>query len=274
VFDSDAKFYDRIAPHMQRVLIVDGQPAAVRLLTELLRNICRCQVWSAPNPERAMSLAKSVAPQIIFVDQSSEVDGIGFTRALRRSTLPCRQAPVVMITAGATAQTIIGARDAGAHEFLRKPYTIKDLVKRIEAVSLRRRDWIEAVGYIGPDRRRFNSGDYAGQLKRRSDVTESTDIARLSQSLKILRAAAAALDQDPSQAMRAMRAQADECQRCALAMANIRMAAAAGELQRVLRDADASSVDRRGLEACIDSLWIFMPGEGSQPATNRAANAA
>lgn len=274
MFDSDAKIYARIAPHMQRVLIVDGQPAAVRLLTELLRNISRCQVWSAPNPERAMALAKSISPQIMFVDQSTEVDGIGFTRAMRRSTLPCRQAPVVMITAGATAQTIIGARDAGAHEFLRKPYTIKDLVRRIEAVSLRKRDWIEAVGYIGPDRRRFNSGDYAGPLKRRSDAAESPDTSRLSQALKILRAAAGALDLDPSQAMRAMRAQADECQRCALSMANTRMAAAAGELQRVLRDADAKSVDRNALEACIDSLWIFMPGEGGQIAASRPANAA
>jgi DNA-binding response OmpR family regulator len=274
VFDSDAKIYERLAPHMQRVLIVDAQPAAVRLLTELLRNICRCQVWSAPNPERGMALAKSVSPQIIFVDQSKDVDGIGFTRAMRRSTLPCRQAPVIMITAGATAQTIIGARDAGAHEFLRKPYTIKDLVRRLEAVSLRRRDWIEAVGYIGPDRRRFNSGDYSGPLKRRTDASEAPDSARLSQALKILRAAAGALEQDPSQAMRAMRAQADECQRCALAMTNTRMAAAAGELQRVLRDADARSVDRRALEACIDSLWMFMPGEGGPIAPIRPANAA
>jgi DNA-binding response OmpR family regulator len=261
VHPSEAKTYERIAPFMQRVLMVDPQPAAVRLLSDLLRDVARCQVWSAPTPDRGLSLAKSVAPQIVFVEQSAQLDGIGFIRALRRSTFSSRQAPIIMITTEATASTIIGARDAGAHEFLRKPYTIKDLVRRLEAVTLRPRDWIEAVGYIGPDRRRFNSGDYSGPLKRRSDIAETPDTARLSQALKILKAAAAALDVDPTQAMRAMRAQADECQRCALSLTNTRLAAAAGELQRVLRDAEPTTLDRKRLEACIDSLWVFMPSE-------------
>jgi CheY-like chemotaxis protein len=263
VFTSDAKTYERIGAHMQRVLIIDPQPAAVRLLSDLLKDVCRCQIWSSPEPERGLALSKSISPQVIFVEQSAVVDGIGFTKALRRSSLACRQTPVIMLTSAATAGTILAARDAGAHEFLRKPYTIKDLVRRLEAVTLRPRDWIEAVGYIGPDRRRFNSGDYSGPLKRRTDASETPDAAKLSQALKILKAAAQALDIDPMQAMRAMRAQADECQRCAMALANSRLAAAAGELQRVLRDADPKTVDRKALDQCITGLWRFMPSDGS-----------
>jgi hypothetical protein len=48
------------------------------------------------------------------------------------------------------AGAILAARDAGVHEFLRKPYSMKDLVRRLEAVTLRDRDWVEGVGYIGP----------------------------------------------------------------------------------------------------------------------------
>ena len=66
--------------------------------------------------------------------------------------------------------SIKGARDAGAHEFLRKPYTIKDLFKRVENVILKPRDWIEAQMYVGPDRRRFNSESYTGARKRKAET--------------------------------------------------------------------------------------------------------
>ena len=38
---------------------------------------------------------------------------------------------------------------------MRKPFTIGDLERRLEAVTLKPRDWVEAVQYVGPDRRRF-----------------------------------------------------------------------------------------------------------------------
>ena len=78
-------------------------------------------------------------------------------------------APVILYTADATVDTIKGARDAGAHEFLRKPYTIKDLFRRVENVVFKPRDWIEAQMYVGPDRRRFNSESYAGARKRQAE---------------------------------------------------------------------------------------------------------
>lgn len=271
MFDSDAKIYARMAPHMQRVLIVDPQLATVRLLSELLRSVCHCQVWSAPTMDKAMALAKSVQPQIVFVDQSAALDGIAFTRAMRRSDYACRQAPVVMVTSEATAATIIGARDAGVHEFLRKPFTIKDLVRRLEAVTLRQRDWIEAVGYIGPDRRRFNSGDYSGPLKRRVDHLETSDQARLAQALKILKASVAAIELDRKQALRAMAAQADELQRCAIALSNTRLAAAAGDLQRHLRSATPESLDRSALEPLAEALDAFVPAETSSATGSQAA---
>ena len=75
--------------------------------------------------------------------------------------------------AEATAASINGARNAGVHEFLLKPYTAGDLFKRVENVMLKPRPWIEAVMYVGPDRRRFNSGEFAGAKKRRSDGAPS-----------------------------------------------------------------------------------------------------
>ena len=160
----------KYARHLERVLLVDPLPASARLLHELLKDLGGRYIRLESSLKGAMTAAREDDPQIIFTElKGPALDGLEFTRQLRKSDLGCRQAPIIIVTGEATASSIIGARDSGVHEFLRKPYTIKDLVRRLEAVTLKSRDWVEGVRYIGPDRRRFNSGDYQGPRKRKSD---------------------------------------------------------------------------------------------------------
>jgi CheY-like chemotaxis protein len=163
---------------------------------------------TAQTEDRAFSFLDGFNPQLIFVEyKGPHLDGLAFTRRLRRSDLACREAPVIVVTAEATAAAITGSRDAGVHEFLRRPFNLADLKKRIDAVTLRPRDWIEGINYIGPDRRRFNSADYKGPRKRRAEGASPT-IERIGQAFKIIQAAMGALDSDPKQAARALKAQA------------------------------------------------------------------
>ena len=203
----------QIVTALGRVLIVDPSASSARLLGDLLRNISPGQVWNAPTTVRGLFIAESADPQLVFVEYLGEgLDGLAFTRKLRRSELACRKAPVIMVTAQATPAAIIGARDAGVHEFLRKPFTNKDLLLRLDAVTRRPRGWVEAVGYIGPDRRRFNSAEFTGARRRQMDAAaEATpERARIYQALKIVAAAVPALESDPFQARRALDAQAAE----------------------------------------------------------------
>jgi len=203
-----------MAIRIERVLIVDPQPLAVRMLSDLIRGAIPCEVYSAGDIDRAYAMVRSLDPQLVFVEHPAYgADGYAFTKRLRRSEMACRTAAVVMVTAEATAASIIAARDAGLHEFLRKPYTAKDLQRRLEAVAGKPRDWVEAVNYIGPDRRRFNSADYAGPRKRRNDPNRGSDKAQLEQAVKIIVSAAKSLDTDLVQVRRAMGAQAMELQR-------------------------------------------------------------
>lgn len=235
MFSDDTKLIQRMAPMLRKVLIVDPVAASARMLADLMRNIARAQIWTASNDARGLVTAEQVDPQLIFVELSGDrVDGVNFARQLRRSHLNCRQAPLIMVTATATAAAILAARDAGVHEFLRKPYTGKDLLRRLEAVTLRPRDWVEAVDYIGPDRRRFNSGDYTGPLKRRSDAKATPEAARIQQALKIIKAALLAVEKDPAQVLRAMQAQAAELIRAGAATADDKLVAAATAFQTYL----------------------------------------
>lgn len=252
MFNDDHKLAQRMAPMLQKVLVVDPSAASARMLGELMRNITQSQIYTATSNAKGMVVAEQVDPQIIFCELSGDsVDGVAFAREIRRSHLNCRQAPIIVITATATAGGILAARDAGVHEFLRKPYTAKDLLRRLEAVTLRPRDWIEAVAYIGPDRRRFNSGDYTGPLKRRSDA-KTPDAARILQALKIIKSAILAIDSDPAQALRAMKAQAADLQTAAVGVGDAKLAAAATDFHRYLANAT--------------DLGVMVPAEALQQA--------
>lgn len=264
MFNADAKIISRMAPMLQRVMIIDPQPAGARLIGELMRDVARSQIWVAETREKAMRLAASYDPQIVFVELGPQpLDGAGFTRELRRSHLSARYAPVIMVTGQATAAGILSARDSGVHEFLRKPFTMKDLLRRLEAVTLRQRDWVEAVGYVGPDRRRFNSGDYSGALKRRSDSRETPDSERMAQALKILRSAIAAIDTDPGQAMRSMQAQVTDLRKCGMSVADLKLTTSAIDFGRYLDEIERKGppYDAGQLELKAATLLAYMPKE-------------
>jgi DNA-binding response OmpR family regulator len=256
---------------LQRVLILDPNLANAKLLTDLLRSIWPgFLISSARDADQARTLAERIDPQLIFVEASGpSLDGIQFVRDLRRSHLPCRQAPVIVITAEAKASVIVAARNAGVHEFLRRPFTMRDLARRLEAVALHPRDWVEAVGYVGPDRRRFNSGEYQGQRKRRSDAGPATSANRIEQALRITKFAIAALENDPAQALRSLQVQASELKALAIAMPNAKLGIAASKLQTVLSGASAETgLFRPAIEAAAADLWAFLPAEA--PANARA----
>jgi len=255
VFDGNIRTLQRIAAKMQRVLVVDPNTPAVRLLADHLRHVGgHIQIFNAGTIEAGWGMARTIDPMLIFVEHaSSGCDGLALARKIRRSDLACRESPIIMCTAEATAEAIFGARDAGIHEFMRKPFTIKDLERRLEAVTLKPRDWVEAVQYVGPDRRRFNSAEYTGPRKRKADAS-ATPAARLSQALRIVKSAAQALDSDPAQARRALAAQAVELKKVGEAVKDDRLVEAALALEAVT----AGGMVRADLLKRIDGLMGFM----------------
>jgi len=268
---------EALAPCLGRVLIVDSSQASVRMLTELLHNIWPGRTRTASTTASGLSIAQSVDPQLIFVEYADEgLDGLAFTRKLRRSEFSCRKAPVIMVTGQATRAAILGARDAGVHEFLRKPFTNRDLLRRLEAVTLSPRDWVEAVGYIGPDRRRFNSAGYKGARKRQVDaaIEATPERMRIIQALKIVAVAPAAIETDPTQVRRALNAQASELRRAGRATGDSDLAAAAAALQAYLAEVtDGKPLTWSGLTPHTDKLLTFLPKkeQAKRPAAATAA---
>lgn len=235
MFATDRRVLAKLEPVVKRVLIVDPNPHAARLLNDLMKGLGARDIVIQPTEKRALAAAAELEPGIIFTERGGEgLDGESLARALRRSHMDCRRAPIIMVTADATARTILGARDSGVHEFLRKPFTSADLFKRVENVALKPRDWVEAVGYIGPDRRRFNSGEFSGPSKRKADRPSTGAAAQAEvkdQAMRILASALDQFDNDPMQAVRAIREQAATLKMAAMKASDSRMAVAVGALE-------------------------------------------
>ena len=235
MFAVDHRVLTKLAPAVKRVLIVDPNPHAARLLTDIMKGLGSRDIVVQADEKRALKAAAELEPGLVFTERTGPgLDGESLAKALRRSHLNCRRVPIIMITAEATASTILGARDSGIHEFLRKPFTSADLFKRVENVALKPRDWVEALGYIGPDRRRFNSGEFSGAGKRKADRSATgagAQAAAQDQAMRILGAALDQFDSDPMQAVRAIREQAGALKVLAMKVSDSRLAVAVGALE-------------------------------------------
>ncbi len=90
------------------------------------------------------------------------------------------------------------------------------------------------MGYIGPDRRRFNSDDYAGPGKRKADKPASAAesvVAVKDQAMRILASAMAQFDSDPMQAVRAIKQQAETLKALAIKTGDASLAIVAAGLE-------------------------------------------
>jgi CheY-like chemotaxis protein len=254
----------KAAAKFERILVVDPNLATAKMLANLVRSVWpSAQVYGAKDPQKAMGLAAEVQPQLVFVESAGpNLDGMAFTREFRRSDHNCREAPIIMIFADASGAQILAARDVGVHEFMRRPITMGDLQKRLEAVSGRPRDWIEAVGYVGPDRRRFNSADFKGPKKRRSDGPAK--MQKMNQALRIILSAASQMEADPVQAARALSTQARVLIELSAGQEQFkRLGVAATYMQTYLRNAAQSGAPlaKAQVETYANNVLLVAPAD-------------
>lgn len=132
------------------------------------------EVYEAADGEKAYELFQRHNPDIIITDWLMEpVDGLEFIRMVRlRKESVNRLVPIIMMTGYSAMQRVMVARDLGATEFLTKPFTGRDLAKRIDLIINKPRDFIETPSFFGPNRRRKKGDGYTGP-KRREEETDS-----------------------------------------------------------------------------------------------------
>ncbi len=116
-----------------RVLIVDDDPD-IRMLVELKLGACGYDVVCAGDGEEGLAAAREHAPDLVLADWTMPVL-TGVEMCARMQADPeLAQIPVVLLTARTTDADRRGGVDAGAADFIAKPFSPRDLAARVDAI--------------------------------------------------------------------------------------------------------------------------------------------
>jgi two-component system chemotaxis response regulator CheY len=160
-----------------KVLVVEDNQPMLEIAKTLLLTFGVGEVLTARNGDEGFKVFCKEDPDIVIADwMMTPVDGITLTRRIRSELRsPNHYVPIILMTGFSEKRRVIQARDAGVTEFLVKPFTARDLYKRIAQLIERPRQFVRSEDFFGPDRRRKMAAEYAGPFRRDTDVQRMKD---------------------------------------------------------------------------------------------------
>jgi len=147
-----------------RILLVEDDPS-IREVTAIGLRAAGFDVDTAPDGAAGLERWRQAQPDLVLLDvMLPRLDGLEVCREIRRAST----VPILMLTArGDTIDVVVGL-EAGADDYVKKPFEMPELVARIRAALRRRRSTAEAGSAaaleLGP-----LAIDTAGRTVRRGD---------------------------------------------------------------------------------------------------------
>ena len=118
---------------MSRVLVVDDEPQIVRALAINLR-ARKYEVHTATTGGEALATAATYPPDLVILDLGlPDMDGTAVITGLRGWT----SVPVLVLSGRTDSSDKVEALDAGADDYLTKPFGVDELLARLRALSRR-----------------------------------------------------------------------------------------------------------------------------------------
>jgi len=122
------------SPHLPRVLVVDDDRAVRESLRRSLE-FNGYDVHLAGDGAEALAGIGSVAPDVVVMDvMMPRLDGLEATRALRAAG---NDVPILVLTARDAVGDRVEGLDAGADDYLTKPFALQELLARLRALLRR-----------------------------------------------------------------------------------------------------------------------------------------
>src|SRR5258708_3249959 len=117
----------------RRILVVDDEPQITRVLRTTLSSQ-GYDVRVANDGEMALELMKNWTPHVLVTDLAMpNLDGVGLCRQVRQIS----QVPIIVLSVRGQDRSKVEALDAGADDYVTKPFSMNELLARIRA-QLRR----------------------------------------------------------------------------------------------------------------------------------------
>jgi len=120
-----------------QILIVEDEPAIRELLALNLRH-AGFEVLQAADAAAARATIDAALPDLVLLDwMLPDQSGVELARRLRADTRT-RELPIIMLTARSAEADKLGGFDAGADDYVTKPFSPRELVARVRAMLRRR----------------------------------------------------------------------------------------------------------------------------------------
>lgn len=161
-----------------RILVIDDEITLIRLLDTSLR-LEGYQVDSARTGEQALELFNTHEYDLIVLDLGlPDIDGLEILRAIRRDSI----VPVMVLTARDDEGDKVRGLEAGADDYLTKPFGSPELIARIQAL-LRRARWAPS----GEEALRYEARGIQVDLARRNVLVRGEEVHLTPTEYDILR---------------------------------------------------------------------------------------
>lgn len=131
---------------MARILIVEDEPAIAEALRQGLSDEMHVVDVADDGPE-GLWAAEGGAYDVVVLDlMLPGIDGVEICRRLRGKGV---DTPILMLTARDTIHDIVGGLDAGAHDYVTKPFRFEEVLARVRALLRTRAGALANVVEVG-----------------------------------------------------------------------------------------------------------------------------
>lgn len=157
----------------KRILVIDDEFQITRVLKRSL-GAHRYDVRTAADGESGLDLFRDFRPDLVITDLSMPaMSGIEVCRSIRASS----DIPIIVLSVKGEERTKVEALDAGADDYITKPFGMNELLARVRA-SLRR----------GPDEREEVTavGDFVLDLAKRTVTVKGQDVRLTPKEFELL----------------------------------------------------------------------------------------
>lgn len=153
------------------ILIIDDDSAIRTSLSFLLKR-AHYEVEVASNPKEAMGIVRAVAPDLILMDMnfSLSTDGDEGITLLKQVKLFRPEVPVILMTAWGSIQLAVKGMQAGAFDFITKPWNNVALLMRIETALELNNKHNKEDKIVSADEDTFDRSQIIGKSKALMDV--------------------------------------------------------------------------------------------------------
>ncbi|WP_028810530.1 response regulator [Streptomyces flavidovirens] len=153
---------------MTRVLVVEDEPQLVRALVINLK-ARQYETDAAPDGATALRLAAAAPPDVVLLDLGlPDMDGIEVIKGLRGWS----RVPILVVSARRTSDEKVEALDAGADDYITKPFSMDELLARLRAAVRR----TEKAASASDDTAIVTAGDFTVDLLAKRVKRDGRDV--------------------------------------------------------------------------------------------------